>query len=95
MRSGTPRSCVGPRRHKFYGGAAEWSGCPRTSLGWRETAWIESYDRSDGRLSVTEQLSAPMLLLEAFDAIDELKAQAEAHIASTRESSSGTPGVLR
>jgi hypothetical protein len=79
MRSGAPRCCEGPRVYRFYGGAATWNGCPRLSLGARENAWISWYDRTQGRLSATELLTLPLLLVDAFDVLDELKAQAEAY----------------
>lgn len=95
-RSGTPGSCEGPRRHVFYGGAAEWTGCPRLSLRQREASWIGAHDRAGGQLSVSEQAAAPMLLLDVFDALDELKAQAQAYEAAQRESEAQQrPGVLR
>jgi hypothetical protein len=79
MRSGAPRSCEGPRRFSFYGGAATWTGCPRLALGAREDAWIRWWDRTDGKLTATELLRVPLLLVDAFDALDELRAEAAAH----------------
>lgn len=90
------RSCDGPRRYVFHGGAAEWTGCPRRALGFREDEWIGVYDRAGGRLTVAEMASAPLLLVDAFDVLDELQAQAAAHKAATSApAGSSRPGVLR
>lgn len=76
FRSGSLHSCEGPKKYTFHGGAATWEGCPRRSLGEREATWVSAYDRTQGRLSATELLQVPMLLVEAFDVLDELRAQA-------------------
>lgn len=78
-RSGTPKSCEGPRTYRFYGGAATWTGCPRRSLGVREDELIRWWDRTGGRLSATELRGASMLMVDAFEALDELRAQAETY----------------
>ncbi len=80
----------------FHGGAAEWTGCPRLSLGHREAEWITAYDRAGGRMTLHDLAVAPLLLADAFDALDELSAQAAAHKAATAPSDGPhRPGVLR
>lgn len=78
-RSGSPQSCDGPRSYRFYGGAATWTGCPRRALGAREDELIRWWDRTGGRLTATELRGVPMLLVDAFEALDELRVQAEAY----------------
>lgn len=78
--------------HRFYGGACEWAGCPRLSLGWREAQWIRWWDRTEGRLSATELLRMPMLLVDAFDVLDELQVQKLRHEEQRRKGASGPGG---
>jgi hypothetical protein len=61
--------------YRFCGGAAEWTGCPRLALGVREAERIRIWDRCQGRLSATESLRLPTLLVEAFDVLDEFQTQ--------------------
>ena len=80
----------------FHGGAAEWTGCPRLALGRREAEWITAYDRAGGRMALADLAEAPLLLVDAFDVLDELQAQAAAHKAATSApAGSSRPGVLR
>jgi hypothetical protein len=65
--------------HRFHGGVVTWTGCPRLSAGHREEAWIRCWDRAGGKLTASEQLHLPMLLVDVFDVLDELRAQAEAY----------------
>jgi hypothetical protein len=88
LRSGSPRSCEGPKRYTFSGGAATWTGCPRRALGARETLWLNLHRRTGGKFTATELLHVPMLLVDACDAVDEMVSQAEAHereVASVRK----------
>lgn len=89
--SGDPESCDGPKVWAFFGGhpaaapvdggrrkgVFAWRGCPRRSLSPRIEAWIATHDRCEGRLSYTEARQAPMLLLEAFGALDYVRALRE------------------
>ena len=85
MRSGTPRSCEGPRRWTFHGGAATWTGCPRSSLGAREAEWIRWWDRLRESLTARDLLRIPVLLVDAFDVLDELQVERMRHEAERRK----------
>lgn len=68
--SGAPGACEGPRPYSFFEGELEWLGCPRATLTPRAQRWLEVFDRTGGKLSLTEYQRAPMLLLEVFRVLD-------------------------
>lgn len=68
----------------FYG-ATEWTGCPRRALGPREAAWVRTWDRCEGRLSASEMLTMPMLLVDAFDVLDEWRVERQQYEAERRK----------
>lgn len=57
-------------------------------MGPREGEWLDLYDRTGGKLSYREMLSAPILLLDVFRALDELAAQRSAY---ERATAAGSP----
>jgi hypothetical protein len=71
--SGKAKSCEGPREWKFFtrhaSGGFTWRGCPRSAMTPRVAELLRAFDACDGRLTYTEQRTAPGVLLDAFRAI--------------------------